>query len=191
MSTIAAEPGTSPHLVEVPRRTCLVAEGQGGPSSEDFRKAMEAVYAVAVTLKLQLALEDHDFVLDPPGVIWSCPAAPFEAIPMGGGWSWKIVFPVPTDVDGQLVRLIKDSLVSRRHLDFAADAWIEELDEGVCAEIVHVGPYDQLGQTLGTLHAFLIESHLAPRGPHHEIYLDDPRVTSPEHVRTLIRQPVG
>ena len=191
MTTIAAEPGTSPHLVEVPRRICLVADGQGGPHSEEFQKAMEAVYAVAVTLKLQLAIEGREFALDPPGVIWSCPAAPFEATPTDEGWSWKIVCPVPTDVDGQLVRLIKDSLVSRRHLDFAADARIEELEEGVCAEIVHIGPYDQIGQTLGTLHAFLIESHLLPRGPHHEIYLDDPRVTSPEHVRTLIRQPVG
>jgi hypothetical protein len=191
MTTISAEPTASPHLVELPRRICLVADGSGGPHSSDFQKAMEAVYAVAVTLKLQLAIEGRNFELEPPAVIWSCPAAPFEATPGENGWSWKIVCPVPADVDGQLVKLIKDSLVSRRHLDFAADARIEEEDADVCAEMVHVGPYDRLGETLGTLHAYLIEAHLLPRGPHQEIYLDDPRITSPEHVRTLIRQPVG
>jgi hypothetical protein len=191
MIATPAEHVASPHLVEIPRRICLVADGPGGPHSDDFQKAMEAVYAVAVTLKLQLALEGQDFALDPPAVVWSCPAAPFEATPGDDGWSWKIVCPVPSDVDGQLVKLIKDSLVSRRHLDFAADARIEEQDAAVCAEIVHVGPYAQLGETLGTLHAYLIEAHLVPRGPHQEVYLDDPRVTSPEHARTLIRQPVG
>ncbi len=191
MSTVAAETATSPRLVQVPRRICLVAEGAGGPHSEDFQKAMEAVHTVAFTLKLQMVVEGHDYELDPPGVVWSCPSASFEATPEDDGWSWKILCPVPTDVDAQLVKLIKDSLVGRRHLDFAADARLEEVDEGLCAEIVHVGPYDKLGDTLGTLHAFLIESHLRPYGPHHEIYLDDPRVTSPEHARTLIRQPVG
>lgn len=190
MSTVVAEPGTTPRLVEIPRRLCLVADGPGGPRSDEFRQAIEAVYAVAFTVKLQMAVEDHEFDLEPPGVIWSCPSAPFEAKPDEEGWSWKIVCPLPSDVDGQLVKLVKDSLVARRHLDFAADARIEEIEEGVCAEILHVGPYDEVGQTLGTLHAFLIESHLRPAGPHHEIYLDDPRVTSPEHTRTLIRQPV-
>lgn len=192
MSTVATEIGTTPRLVEIPHRVCLVAEGDGGPRSEEFRNAMEAVYAVAFTLKLQMLLEGHDFELDPPGVIWSCPSAPYEATPADGeGWRWKVIIPVPDDVDGQLVKLVKDSLVSKRHLDFAADARIEELDEGTCAEVLHVGPYEQVGQSLGMLHAFLIESHLRPAGPHHEIYLDDPRVTSPEHLRTLIRQPVA
>jgi len=190
MSTAVEEVGISPRMVSLPPRTCLVAEGVGGPRSEKFRSAMEGVYAVAFTLKLQSALEQHDFELEPPGVIWWSKSAAFEATP-AKDWRWKVICPVPEDVDGQLVKLIKDSLVGRRHLDFAADARIEEVDEGQCAEIIHVGPYHRVGDTLAKLHAFLIESHLRPRGPHHEIYLDDPRVTSPEHVRTLIRQPVG
>jgi hypothetical protein len=191
MSTPAAEIDLSPRLVQTPTRVCLVAEGAGGPRSEQFQEAIEAVAAVAVTLQLQLAVEGQRLELEPPGVVWSCPTAGFEAVPDEAGWSWKIVCPVPDDADGQLVKLIKDSLVARRHLDFAADARLEEIPGGPCAEAVHVGPYDRVGETLGRLHAFLIESHLRPQGPHQEIYLDDPRLTGREHLRTLVRQPVG
>jgi hypothetical protein len=37
---------------------------------------------------------------------------------------------------------------------------------------------------------FIPEAGLRMRGLHHEIYLADPRRTSPERLRTILRQPV-
>ena len=57
-------------------------------------------------------------------------------------------------------------------------------------QAVHVGPSATEPETLGLMHAFMVESHLKAAGPHHEIYLSDPRRTRPERLRTILRQPV-
>jgi hypothetical protein len=44
--------------------------------------------------------------------------------------------------------------------------------------------------TIERLHAFIGEQGFQLRGKHHEIYLNDPRRTAPEKLKTIIRQPV-
>ena len=39
-------------------------------------------------------------------------------------------------------------------------------------------------------HRFIGERGLVERGQHHEIYLNDPRRTAPERLRTILRHPV-
>jgi len=68
---------------------------------------------------------------------------------------------------------------------------IELLEEGPCAEVLHVGPYADEAATIARLHTFIRESGRAPRGRHHEIYLSDPRRTRPDRLRTVLRQPVS
>lgn len=68
---------------------------------------------------------------------------------------------------------------------------VELLDEGSCAEVIHVGPYAEEAPTIARLHEFIRASGRTPRGRHHEIYLSDPRRTKPERLRTVIRQPVA
>jgi hypothetical protein len=65
------------------------------------------------------------------------------------------------------------------------------LDEGLCAQILHIGSYDDEGPTLKRLHEdWLPANGLTETGKHHEIYLGDPRKVAPEKLRTLLRQPV-
>jgi hypothetical protein len=60
----------------------------------------------------------------------------------------------------------------------------------MCAQLLHVGPYDTEKPTIERLHAFIGEQGFQLRGKHHEIYLNDPRRTAPEKLKTIIRQPV-
>ena len=53
-----------------------------------------------------------------------------------------------------------------------------------------VGPYDAEGPTIERLLRWIAERGLVKNGAHHEIYLDDPRTTAPDRLRTIIRQPV-
>lgn len=65
------------------------------------------------------------------------------------------------------------------------------LDEGLCVQVLHVGPYGDEGPLLATLHdEWLPAQGLRPTGRHHEIYLGDPRRTASERLRTILRQPV-
>ena len=67
-------------------------------------------------------------------------------------------------------------------------------DEGLCAHIMHHGPYDDEPVTVEKLEAFIAGSEydddITDERPHHEIYLGDPRRTAPEKLRTVLRHPV-
>ena len=66
---------------------------------------------------------------------------------------------------------------------------LEAFCEGLCAQVLHVGPFSAEGPVIEALHAFIAEQGGRLVGKHHEIYLSDPRRTAPERIRTIIRQP--
>ncbi len=130
----------TPGLVPCPTQRCLVAEGEGGPRSSQFKAAVRAIYSVAYTLKMQLKIEGKDFQIEPTEAIWwTDGGAEFELVPQKA-WHWKLQLPVPETVDGHLVALVKQSLVARRRLDAASDVHLDEVDEGPPAEALTAGP---------------------------------------------------
>ena len=63
--------------------------------------------------------------------------------------------------------------------------------EGRSLQTLHVGSYDEEGPALACLHNEIMpRTGLTFAGPHHEIYLSDPRKTAPPRLRTILRQPV-
>ncbi|WP_425847136.1 GyrI-like domain-containing protein [Agrococcus sp. TSP3-2-1] len=60
--------------------------------------------------------------------------------------------------------------------DAVADVRLERLDEGRCAQPLHVGAFDDEGPVLARIHDESLPAEgLRPRGRHHEIYLGDAR----------------
>ena len=68
------------------------------------------------------------------------------------------------------------------------------IEEGLCVQCLHVGPYDDEPATVEAMRAFAEESGYAEdfsdERLHHEIYLNDARRTAPEKLKTVIRHPV-
>lgn len=68
---------------------------------------------------------------------------------------------------------------------------LETLDEGRCAQTLHIGPYDDEAGILAKMHNdFIPNAGLRMTGKHHEVYLSDPRRAQPSKLRTILRQPV-
>ena len=64
-------------------------------------------------------------------------------------------------------------------------------NEGLSAQIMHIGSYDDEGPTLLRLHQSWISGNgYVENGKHHEIYLSDPRRTAPDKLKTVLRQPI-
>lgn len=66
----------------------------------------------------------------------------------------------------------------------------EGYDEGLSAQIMHIGPFSEEGPTIQKIHHFIEEQGRTLRGKHHEIYLSDIRRVSPEKMKTVLRQPI-
>jgi hypothetical protein len=62
--------------------------------------------------------------------------------------------------------------------------------EGLCAQILHIGPYDAEAPLIARMHEFIRSQSYSLSGKHHEIYLSDPNRVPPERLRTILRQPI-
>ena len=82
---------------------------------------------------------------------------------------------------------------AKKKLDFSAVEMLR-VDEGLCVQCMHTGPYDSEPATIGSMRAFATEQGYAADFTdarlHHEIYLSDPRKCAPEKLKTVIRNPI-
>ncbi|NLG27572.1 MAG: hypothetical protein GX557_06650, partial [Chloroflexi bacterium] len=90
----------------------------------------------------------------------------------------------------ELVAATLDEVRRKKALPALARVRFETMDEGLCVQIMHIGPYAAEGPTIARMHAHIAALGYAPAGKHHEIYLGDPRRTAPEKLKTVLRQPV-
>jgi hypothetical protein len=72
----------------------------------------------------------------------------------------------------------------------AAQVKLETLREGRCVQMLHLGPYSDEPRTVAQMKAFAKAQGLALKGPHHEIYVSDPRRVAAEKLKTILRWPV-
>ena len=89
--------------------------------------------------------------------------------------------------------LFKDALEQvqkKKNLPALPKLRYEPLQEGLSAQIMHIGPYSAEKPTIEKLQNYIKENHYTFNGKHHEIYLGDPRKTAPEKLKTIIRQPI-
>jgi len=105
-------------------------------------------------------------------------------------WSWTMLSLVPDWIDDALVDTAR-ATAAGKGAPLVDELRIETLDEGLCVQTLHVGPYDDEGPVLQRMHTeFIADAGLSLTGRHHEIYLSDPRRTDPSRLRTILRQPV-
>ena len=68
------------------------------------------------------------------------------------------------------------------------------IDEGLCVQIMHIGPYDNEPASVALMDKFLTENgymnDFTSIRLHHEIYLSDARKVAPEKWKTVIRHPI-
>jgi hypothetical protein len=73
-------------------------------------------------------------------------------------------------------------------------ARLVKFTEGLCAQVIHYGSYDDEPATVAALDEFVTASgyrnDFGGGRKHHEIYLSDPRKTAAGKLRTIIRHPV-
>jgi len=64
------------------------------------------------------------------------------------------------------------------------------LNEGLCIQMLHVGPFSNEPESLRQIAEFSQSNRLGRDGLHHEIYLSDFRKTEPAKLKTILREPV-
>ena len=193
-------PPATPGIVTVPEANFLCVRGIGDPNEEDgaYAHALGLLYGVAYTIKMSPkaghAIDGYFEYVVPPleGFWWIDGLAGMDAA-RKADLSWMSCIRLPDFATRDVFGWAIEQATRKKKMDFSPVEYLT-LDEGVCVQCMHVGPYDAEPATTAAMDAYAVEKgyvlDFSDVRHHHEIYLGDPRRTAPEKLRTVIRHPV-
>lgn len=179
-----------PALVMVGPAKYLSIVGTGAPAGDQFQAAIGALYGVAFTLKMTEKFAGHDYkVCHLEGLWWTGSGGEFKP-QVPEDCHWRLLIRVPEFITQPQVDAAIHSVMAKGKASLAKDVKLEELTEGRCVQMLHVGPYADEKPDLESMRKFAEAQGVHLRGPHHEIYLSDPRRVPKQRLRTILRYPV-
>ena len=194
------QPKTKPAIVEVPRMRFLAVQGAGDPNEEGgaYKKTLELLYGVAYTLKMSYKTEHaipgfYEYVVPPLEGFWWQPDVQGVNYSDKAAFNWVSAIRVPEFVNEAEFSWAISAATAKKKLDFSPVKLIE-IEEGLCVQCMHVGPYDDEPATVSAMHEFAelqgYEPDFSDTRRHHEIYLSDPRKADPVKMKTVVRHPI-
>ena len=194
------QPKAKPSLIEVPPIRFLAVEGSGDPNeaSGAYKHALELLYGMAYTLKMSYKTDHaiagfYQYVVPPLEGFWWQPGIAGVDYTDKGAFQWVSVIRVPEFVTEEDFSWALDAATAKKKLDFSPVRLVQ-IDEGLCVQCMHIGPYDNEPATVGAMHEFAAaqgyEPDFSDTRRHHEIYLSDPRKADPTKMKTVVRHPV-
>ena len=101
----------------------------------------------------------------------------------------------PEFVTAEAFETAKAALARKKPRLDASRARLENFTEGLCVQAMHIGPFDDEPRTNAAIMQFITDNgyagDISGTRRHHEIYLNDPRKTAPEKLKTVIRHPIA
>jgi hypothetical protein len=182
-----------PQLVDVPPRKYLMIDGTGDPNTSDaFMAAVPSLYTLAYSLRAALkAAEGVAYKVMPlEGLWWVSDLKDFDYGDKSN-WQWTLMISLPENTTSEMFDAARQT-AKRKKPDLPLNSVrLETLNEGLSAQILHVGPFANEPATIERLDAFIQGQGYSYAGKHHEIYLSDFQRAAPEKLKTIIRYPVA
>ena len=193
-------PKSKPEIVTVPKANYIAVRGKGDPTAEGgaYQQAVGIRYAVAYTLKMSYQRDYRiegffDYVVPPlEGFWWQDDVGGIDYSDKST-FNWISVIRLPDFVTQKDFDWATGEAEKKKHLDCSKAEFLT-IDEGLCVQIMHIGPFDDEPATVSMMNAYLLENgyenDFSGSRLHHEIYLSDARKVAPEKWKTVIRHPI-
>ncbi len=195
-------PKTKPSIIEVPEMIFIMVDGKGNPNTcEEYKNAMEVLYGLSYSIKMSKMNGTQpkgyfEYVVPPLEGLWWVEDDNFDGINITDKdkFCWTSMIRQPEFVTIEVFETVKQALLKKKpELDFSTTR-LSIYKEGLCAQIMHIGPYDDEPATIKVMEEFIVNegyiNDISIARLHHEIYLGDPRKTKPEKLKTVIRHPI-
>jgi hypothetical protein len=184
-------------IVDVPSFQFAMVDGAIEPNhspgdSPSFQIALEVLYGISYTLKFiskQRSQDPIDYTVMALEALWSVEDGRFD-ITNPGNWRWTAMIMQPAHITAVMFEEGLAQLRRKKPNPALDRLRLETFHEGLCLQIMHIGPYADEPATIVRLNNFACEHGYQMRGQHHEIYLGDPRRADPARLKTVLRHPV-
>lgn len=176
----------TPQELTVPTGTFLAVDGIGEPGGTAYQAAIEALYGVAYTMKFALKSAGVlDFKIANLECVWfSDPGS----TPLTE-WEWRLLIRVPDQISEEPIADAGGQVQAKKGIDTSIVRRIESGGRRAI-QVLHVGPYDTVTDSYEKLWTYAQEQDLVVEGTGIEVYLNDPRRTAVEKLKTIVRMPV-
>lgn len=193
-------PAKKPCILTIPPMQFLAVRGKGDPNDPngEYQSTLNQLYGIAYTIKMS-KMGDHrmdgyfDFVVPPLEGFWQQDGIDGVDYTRKEDFRFVSVIRVPDFVTRAEFEWAVQSATEKKQSDFSKVEFLT-IDEGICVQCMHIGPYDDEPATVAQMHKYIQEQGYIPDfsdiRQHHEIYLSDPRKTAPEKLKTVIRHPI-
>lgn len=195
-------PKTSPCIVTVPEMTFLMVDGRGNPNtSPAYQAALEVLYGLSYGIKMsklsgQQPAGYFEYVVPPLEGLWWTEQGEYDGkgVLDKDSFCWTAMIRQPEFVTQEVLEEARRGLQRKKPGLDQSGARLARFAEGLCCQVLHVGPYDGEPATIEKMERFCREAgyrqDFSESRRHHEIYLGDPRRTAPARLRTVLRHPV-
>ena len=182
-------PKNRPEIVTVPKANYIAVRGNGDPNEAGgaYQQAIGVLYAVAYTLKMSYKT---DYKME--GFWWQNGKDGIDYADKSA-FHWLSVIRLPDFVTRKDFAWAVETATKKKRLD-CSSAELLTIEEGLCVQMMHHGPFDEEPASVALMDAYLsengYENDLSETRLHHEIYLSDARKVAPEKWKTVIRHPI-
>ena len=194
-------PKNKPEIVNVPKANYIAVRGTGNPNEEGgaYQKAIGVLYAVAYTLKMSYKTDYkmegfYEYVVPPLEGFWWQEGICGIDYTNKSTFHWISVIRHPEFVTKADCDWAGETASKKKKIDCSSAEFLE-VEEGLCVQIMHIGPFDEEPATVALMDAYLDENgyvnDMTEKRLHHEIYLSDARKVAPEKWKTVIRHPIN
>ena len=183
-----------PTIIKIPKMMFFMIDGTGDPNtSEEYKEIVQLLYNISYALKMKVIKKEtpsKDYVVPPLEGLWYMPKMEEWSMDEKDKWEWTMMIRIPDFVkDSQIKKAMKILKETKNPSSFSKLRY-EQYNEGICVQIMYLGPYDEEPPTIKKMHQFAEKNGYNLNGHHHEIYLSDPRRVEPERLKTILRQPI-
>lgn len=193
-------PKGEPGIVQVPPMNYIAVRGSGNPNKPDgtYQQAMKILYSTAYTLKMSYKtdykMDDFfEYVVPPLEGFWWQEGVAGVDYSRKEDFRWISVIRLPDFVTPKDFQWAIDTASRKKGIDCSKAEFLT-VEEGLCVQCMHLGPYDDEPATVAKMDAYLKENgyrnDFSGKRLHHEIYMSDARKVAPEKLKTVIRHPI-
>ena len=193
-------PKNRPEIVTVPRADYIAVRGSGDPNETDgaYQQAISVLYAVAYTLKMSYKTDHriegfYDYVVPPLEGFWRQDGIDGVDYGRKADFHWISVIRLPDFITENDFAWAAETASKKKKLDCSGAEFLT-IDEGLCVQIMHIGPFDAEPETVSLMDRYTADhgyrNDFSDTRMHHEIYLSDARKVPPEKWKTVIRHPI-
>lgn len=193
-------PPQKPQIVTVPKANYIAVRGMGNPNEEGgaYQKAVSVLYAIAYTIKMS-KMGDHrmdgyyDYVVPPLEGFWWQDKIDGVDYSHKENFHWISIIRLPDFVTKAEFEWAIAEAAKKKKIDCSSAEFLT-IEEGLCIQIMHIGPFDNEPATVALMNEYIeengYENDYSDTRIHHEIYLSDARKVEPAKWKTVIRHPI-